>query len=409
MNGDEDRPWTDYDGTDDPIIMPPPSQEDAPGSKDKPPPGTSGKGHNGGGAEPRQAGRLRILSVDDLIALPQRDYLVKGLLSPAESGLLVGAKNARKTFLALHVCYGVAQGWPTILGRRVKQTPVLYLIAEGEAGIGKRVKALVQRYGRCSAFHVIAQPIDLLRSNASTGDLHDVIEAAKMCQAGLIVVDTVSRAMMGGDENGPVDMGTLAANLNILRHETGAHVMGVNHGTQAEGTKSRGHNSLPCSADVIIQTEWNEESGLGTVTVGFCRDDAIGPLGVFGTEVVNLGTDEDGDPITTLIVTETGETRGPHPDKRKMNDKQTAMLAHVHDMMARYGEPIHPTPDMPAVQGMTRLLLRKGLIDRSWFDEGQLLDGGKLQKAAYTAENNALTSLKARNLLAFNREYVWRP
>jgi hypothetical protein len=77
--------------------------------------------------------------------------------------------------------------------------------------------------------------------------------------------------------------------------------------------------------------------------------------------------------------------------------------------MAWDGEPIHPTPDMPTVQGMTRLLLRKGLIDRSWFDEGQLLDGGKLQKAAYTAENNTLTSLKARNLLAFNREYVWRP
>jgi hypothetical protein len=207
-----------------------------------------------------------------------------------------------------------------------------------------------------------------------------VIEAAKMCRAGLIVVDTVSRAMMGGDENGPVDMGTLAANLNTLRHETGAHVMGVHHGTQTEGTKSRGHSSLPFSVDVIVQTEWNEESGLGTVTVGFCRDDAIGPLGVFGTEVVNLGTDKDGDPITTLLVTETGEAPGQQPDKRKMNDKQAAMLVHVNDMMARHGEPIHPTPDMPIVQGMTRLLLRKGLIDRSWFDEGQLLDGGKLQK-----------------------------
>jgi hypothetical protein len=409
MNGeDEDWGWTERDGTEDPIIMPDPSPN-WPGKGGKPPPGANGKDHDADGAKPRQAGRLRILSVDDLMALPPRDYLVKGLLSPAEISLLVGAKNARKTFLALHVCYGVAQGWPRILDRRVKQTPVLYLIAEGEAGIGKRVKALVQRYGRCDAFHVIAQPIDLLRSNASAGDLHDVIEAAKMCQAGLIVVDTVSRAMMGGDENGPVDMGTLAANLNTLRHETGAHVMGVHHGTQAEGTKSRGHSSLPFSVDVIVQTEWNEESGLGTVTVGFCRDDAIGPLGVFGTEVVTLGTDEDGDPITTLIVTENGEAPGKQPDKHKMNDKQAAMLAHVKDMMARYGEPIHPTPDMPMVQGMTRLLLRKGLIDRSWFDEGQLLDGGKLQKAAYTAENNALTSLKARNLLAFNREYVWRP
>jgi hypothetical protein len=138
MSGDEDQPWTDYDGTEDPIIMPPPSQKDG-----KPSLGANGKDHDAESARPRQAGRLRILSVDDLMASPQRDYLVKGLLSPAEISLLVGAKNARKTFLALHVCYGVAQGWPRILDRRVKQTSVLYLIAEGEAGIGKRVKALV--------------------------------------------------------------------------------------------------------------------------------------------------------------------------------------------------------------------------------------------------------------------------
>jgi hypothetical protein len=264
----------------------------------------NGQGHT--------VGRLRILGIEDLLALPARDYLLKGVISPAEISLLVGAKNARKTFTALHVGYGLAQGWPCIFGRRVKQTSTLYMIAEGEAGIGKRVKALVSRYGRCDdAFHVIAQPIDLLRSDATAGDLHDVIAAVRLYGVGMVVVDTVSRAMMGGDENGPADMGTLAANLNILRHETGAHVMGVHHGTQADGTKSRGHSSLPFSVDAILQTEWSEEQATGTVTVGFCRDDAIGRLGAFRTEVVTLGKDADGDPITTLVVSECDQDDAP--------------------------------------------------------------------------------------------------
>jgi hypothetical protein len=342
--------------------------------------------------------------------LPTRDYLVKGLLSPAEISLLVGAKNARKTFLALHVCYGVAQGWPTIFGRRVKQTPVLYLIAEGEAGIGKRVKALVRRYGRCPDFHVIAQPIDLLRSDASAGDLHDVIEAANLHQVGLIVVDTVSRAMMGGDENGPADMGTLAANLNILRYETGAHVMGVHHGTQADGTKSRGHSSLPFSADVIIQTEWSEEASTGTMTVGFCRDDAIGPLGTFRTEVVRLGTDADGDHITTLVVEETDQpARNRRATAGKMNNRHAALWDHVKNIMAQSGMPTVPAIGMPQVTGMPRPSLREALVQRGWFHDGQLLDGGKVAKAGFTEENNALTALKRRDLVEFNRAYVWLP
>src|SRR5215472_3864512 len=80
-----------------------------------PPPGPNGS-DNSSSATGKMVGRLRVLSVADLLALPTRDYLVKGVLSPAEISLLVGAKNSRKTFLALHIFYGLAQGWPTILG-----------------------------------------------------------------------------------------------------------------------------------------------------------------------------------------------------------------------------------------------------------------------------------------------------
>jgi hypothetical protein len=345
-------------------------------------------------------GHLRLLGVNDLLAMPARDYLIKGVISPAEISLLIGAKNTYKTFVALHVDYGLAQGWATIFGRRVKQTPTLYLIAEGEAGIGKRVRALANHYGRCDKFHVVAQPIDLLRSTATQGDLRDIIAACRHFGIGKITVDTVSRALAGGDENSPVDMGTLANNLNRLRHETGAHVMGIHHGTQQEGTKSRGHSNLPNAADALIQAEWNEEQSLGTLIIGFCRDDATGQLGSFRTNVVELGTDTDGDPITTLLIEESDQPLRKTGKLAKMTDRQADLWEHLTALMP------DSTQDTPT-PWIARSDLRVGLLDRGWFHDGQLLPDGKIAKAGLTDENNTLTALKRRELVGFDRQHVW--
>jgi hypothetical protein len=370
-----------------------------------------------------KSGRLRILSVDDLLALPSRDYLVKGWISPDETSLLVGAKNARKTFSALHVGYGIAQGWKTIFSRRVHQAPVLYLIAEGERGIGKRVTALVKRYGRCVDFHVIAQQIDLLRSTKDEGDLHDIIALAKENGVRLIIVDTISHALAGGDENGPTDMGILSVNLNVLRQETGAHVMGIHHGTQEQGTKSRGHSTLPFGVDAIAQLEWNDNDGIGTLALGFARDDVSGAVGAFRTEAVDLGRDADGDPITTLVVKECEPDevlpkRDDHKGRRKadraLDDAQAMFLGIARNVIAGAGEMVVPIPLMPQVLAVSRGVLRTELIRAGCFPETMLEnrkanDGCQLAGAGYSMEHNALRGLKRRELLMFDRQWVWLP
>lgn len=372
----------------------------------------------------RQSGRLRILSIDELLALPPRDYLVKGWISPNETSLLVGAKNARKTFSALHVGYGIALGRKTIFGRRVHQAPVLYLIAEGERGIGKRVTALVKRYGRCVDFHVIAQQIDLLRSTAAEGDLHDIIELAKANGVRLIIVDTISRALAGGDENGPTDMGILSVNLNELRQKTGAHVMGIHHGTQEQGTKSRGHSTLPGGVDAIAQLEWNANEGIGRLALGFARDDVNGVLGAFRTEPVTLGVDADDDPITTLQVTECEPDEVPAavtPKGRRktdLSDTLTKFLATAHNVIAGAGEMVVPAPMMAKVRAVPRAIIRSEWIAAGCFPETDVESSDPDRKAnnewrltrhGYSAENNALRGLERRGVLMFNQHWAWLP
>ena len=59
----------------------------------------------------------------------------------------------------------------------------------------------------------------------------------------LIVIDTISRALCGGDENSPKDMGAIVAATSRLRHETNAHVLWVHHMPQY-GAKTKGPRSI---------------------------------------------------------------------------------------------------------------------------------------------------------------------
>ena len=367
----------------------------------------------------KQSGRLRILSDDDLDAATERGYIIKGWISPAEISLIVGAKNSHKSFLMLHCARAAAQG-RSVFGRRIKQTGVLYVVCEGEYGISKRSRACIRRYGKTSAFHVIAQPIDLLRCEGDANDLRDLINAAKAYNVGWIIVDTVSRVMPGGKENSPEDMGMLLHNLNVLRHETGAHVTGVHHGTKEDGTNSRGHSSLPNGADVIVELKWDDETGIGVATIGFARDDKTGLLGSFTTEEVVLGQDKDGDDETTLIVNElepsTVSPIAPRRDARKPPELTPAaklMLEIATVAIEAAGEATAPRPGVPHVRALSRIQLRRRLIDDGWFAEDLLCANGdssaKLKRGAYSAEHNTLMMLKKREHLLFNRDWVWRP
>src|SRR6202041_2856933 len=97
----------------------------------------------------------------------RRGYLLKGLISAAEISLWVGLPKSGKSFLLLYVSYMMSLG-RSVFGRRVKPTKVVYVAAEGEGGIAKRIRALRNKYDPSENFHFIAQPIDLLRDGGHT-------------------------------------------------------------------------------------------------------------------------------------------------------------------------------------------------------------------------------------------------
>lgn len=221
--------------------------------------------------------------------------LIKGLLDQGAMTVLYGESNTGKTFVAMDIAYHVARGlnWAAM---RTTQAAVLYVAAEGGQGARRRAAALKSRHGTAgSSFQFLTHPIDLLRSNADLKPLLAMI--ADLPEApGLIVIDTLSRALAGGDENSPTDMGALVKNLDQLRAGTGAHLLVVHHSGKDASKGARGHSLLRAATDTEIEIRDRQ------ISVTKQRDlDGTWSSG-FDLDVIELGRDEDGDPITSCVV-----------------------------------------------------------------------------------------------------------
>jgi hypothetical protein len=341
-------------------------------------------------------GRLLVLGTGDLDTATARGYLLKGLISPAEISIWVGPPKCGKSFLMLHVAYMLSLG-RSVFGRRVKATVVLYVAAEGEGGIANRIKALRIRYGDSPNFHFIAQPADLLHA---TGHLKEMKNAVDGVGAQLVVLDTLSRLMAGGDENAPGDMGMFVRNVTELKHDTGAHVAIVHHGTKSSnGSSPRGHGSLTGADDALVEVQ-KLDDGSRLASVIHAKDDPDGMRWGFNLEPVELGKDEDDDPINTLIVNEKKEAgvNASKPTKLSDNEKIAmrcfASAMKANQIMATVGD-----------NHTERAVIHEGDWRSTFYREGM---PGEEQNTRRMAYKRAVTGLIAKGVVATMDDLVWQ-
>jgi hypothetical protein len=341
-------------------------------------------------------GRLLVLGMGDINTAKARSYLLKGLISPAEISIWVGPPKCGKSFLMLYIAYMLSLG-RSVFGRRVKPTKVLYVAAEGEAGIANRVRALEEKYGKSVNFNWIAQPADLLHDG---GHKDELIAAIHAKGSQLVVLDTLSRLMAGGDENSPIDMGQLVANVAQVRHETGAHIAIVHHGTKSSnGSNPRGHSSLTGADDALVEVLKNPD-GTRVATVIHAKDDADGWAMGFTLDVVELGTDEDGDPITTLVGS---ETLGPPPQKAAT---KAPLSANMQIALNTLNSAIQASGIMATVgEDFSEVKVVREAVWRDWFyREGK---PGADPEAKRKAFRRAVDDLVAQELIGNRDELVW--
>lgn len=116
-----------------------------------------------------------------------------------------------------------------------------------------------------------------------------------------MVVDTLFRALAGGNENGPEDMGSLVRNADLIRQETGAAVIFVHHCGKDAVRGARGHSSLKAATDTEIEVTRNAD-GLAVARVTRQRDLEAGGTFAFRLASVDLGLNARGKPVTSCAI-----------------------------------------------------------------------------------------------------------
>ena len=288
--------------------------------------GTAGQ-HRGQGRQPPDGFEVHWHRDADPNA--NRAWLVRNTIGEVGKGLLSGQWGTYKTFIVLDLSGCVMTGEPFAGQRVLRRGGVLFIAPEGASEIPVRLRGLVAGKLRDAVTaHAAAgrETVDLddlpiawiekcprLVTPEAADALARVAEhvAAELrdrygLPLVLIVVDTVAAGAGFDDENSAAETQKAMGALEQLALRTGAFVLGVDHFGKAVETGTRGSSAKEAAADTVLAAlGQKDEAGNVSNTrlaVRKVRGARAGREIPYEIEVVELGIDPWGDPITTCIV-----------------------------------------------------------------------------------------------------------
>lgn len=246
-----------------------------------------------------QPRRYGLLTVADLSGMPHSKYRVKNVLPREGVAVKYGPPGSGKSFLVLDLAFAISDGaeW---CGYRVEQCDVLYVCLEGQAGLPQRIQAYREYHGLESGQRIrfITAQFSLLYRDDVDALVSTVKDAG--IRDGVVIIDTLSAASVGADENSSVDMGRILDAVKRIGEECGGLVILVHHSGKDATRGLRGHSSLLAASDAVIEVR--REDDRRSWRLAKSKDGIDGKEHAFRLSSVELGTDDDGDPITSCII-----------------------------------------------------------------------------------------------------------
>lgn len=230
----------------------------APGFHDIPPLTATGRGAqptNGANLDaimtPRAMGVvLAVRSTDYVANLAPPEYLVQDWIVDGCLLCLYGKPGTLKSLAAQSLAFCLASGrdW---YGHHVTPSTVLYVAAEGSAGLGKRINAWCEDIGATTSdldqLRWLPLALNLLDDELANG----LVLAAKEHDAHVVIIDTVARSTPGINENDSAPFSKVVGVADRLRAE-GRTVILIHHSPK-HGEGMRGHTTLEGAVDTAIE------------------------------------------------------------------------------------------------------------------------------------------------------------
>jgi hypothetical protein len=231
------------------------------------------------------------------------EYIVKGIAPRHGFGIIYGSSGSFKSFFAVHLGLHVAAGWQWA-GRRVSGAPVVYICAEGAGGIGRRIHGFVKsnpEFPTDAKFCVIKGAPDL--GSHSSPDYNQLIKTIRATcgEPGLIIIDTLAQCLGGADENGS-GMTSFIRHAQNLARRFDCFVLAVHHVGWSADKRPRGHSSLKGAVDLQILTDRLPNELAATLSIEKVKDGEDGFHFTGALREIVIGTDSDGEKVTSLVV-----------------------------------------------------------------------------------------------------------
>ena len=267
-------------------------------------------------------------------AADETGWRVKGLIPEIGSGILAARRGAGKTFVAIDIAYALAR-LKTYIGKNiVGNVGTLWIAKEAPGQIPLRLRGLPDEPGQWPFRYIKTCPRLLDgKGRANIRSVDDIIATVKVASdemierfgmpVGFVAIDTMRKAAGYGDrgENDPSQTGNVMQALSDIAVETRSFVLGVDHMGHDTSRGARGGTSKEDDADLVLYLDG--EHGKGTMIVEKVRD-GIDSIGVeYECVVVELGLDQDGDPVTTCRV-ELGDPK--QAERSERTSKMTKLL-----------------------------------------------------------------------------------
>lgn len=251
-------------------------------------------------AKEGESPRFPLTHFDDLKPGNDSLYLVKRMIPRVGLTLIWGKPKCGKSFFTFDLMMHVALGWD-YRGHKVSPGPVVYCAFEGASGFNLRAEAFRQQHGidakSGAQLHLVSTALDLVQD-------HEALIASISAQSerpSAVVLDTLNRSLRGS-ESSDEDMAAYVRAADAIREAFNCAVIVVHHCGHDEN-RPRGHSSLLGAVDAQIAI--TRRSGASVIAIVERMKD--GPEGAtIGSQLeqVEVGIDEDGDPLTSCIVVE---------------------------------------------------------------------------------------------------------
>jgi hypothetical protein len=342
---------------------------------------------------------FRFIPFRDLKPGKDISYLVKGLLP--RTGLVVvwGPPKCGKSFWTFDLVLHVAFGW-SYRSKKVVQGNVIYCAFEGAEGFNNRAEAFrQQKFTRVDEnpdppFELM--PVTMILARDHVRFVAEI--RARNVRPAIVVLDTLNRSIGGPEDD--EHMGAYIRAGDAIREAFGCLVIIVHHcGVNTE--RPRGHTSLTGAVEEQIACKRDgQRRNVIVVKVEYMKDGAEGEEILSQLDVVQIGTDPDGDPIMSCIINPLEAKQRQERDEGRLPTAAKIALRSLDETVKAFGIGGSADDHVPADAKYVTLEHWRNHAYQSGISAGE-------ERAKQVAFQRAVAVLLEKRLIAIWEPYVW--